>query len=174
MTLAHPKPEPRPPKVRKPVARKTWLRRGCPPRRSRVTTVRRKRIHSVGKSEGAKLRAEARALCSKITLAAHPLCECGCGRKSTDAAHILNKKAYPRVRFYLRNILALAHECHVVYGDANVSLTKPSAMRDLVLSMPGGRERWESILWVAAGPRPDLRVVADFLRTVARQMGIAA
>lgn len=158
--LAHPKPTPRGPKP------PTRIRRSAPP-------ARRTRVRQMKKGETAALRRECERLCSLITLTAHSLCECGCGRRSTEAAHILNKKAWPRVRYYLRNLMALAHPCHLRLRDANVSLTKPSPMRDLVLSLPGGRERWDAILWVSAGPRQDLAAVRDGLRACARMNGIA-
>lgn len=159
------KPTPRGPKPRRPLKRTAIAR-------SRTPIARKARVKRMKTGERATLRREAERLCSRITLTAHPVCECGCGRPSTEAAHILGKKAWPRVRYYLKNLLALAHECHVELREATVDLTKPSAMRDLVFSLPHGRDSWESILWVASGPRHDIGDVVEGLRMIARSLGL--
>lgn len=163
--LAHPKPARRGPKP------PTRLRRtALPPRSGRI--ARKVRPRPVGKSDGAKLRAIAASLCSKITLAAHEGICIRCGGTATDAMHIYGKKAHPRVRFILLNLLPGCRECHEWLGDCK--LAKPSRMLRFVLSLPDGRERIDEIKTAMSYPAASLRGVVAELRGIAARAGIAA
>lgn len=45
-----------------------------------------------------------------------PLCQCGCGRVATDAAHIIGR-SYSHTRTDLDNSYALNAKCHALFGQ---------------------------------------------------------
>lgn len=167
-----PRPEPRP---RKPPSR---LRRtALPPRSkpiasSRVSIARKVRVRPIGKSEGAKLRASARALASDITLHRAGRVCVRCVGRATDAMHIYGKKAHPRIRFHLANLLAGCRPCHDWLGDCK--LAKPSRMLRFVLSLPGGRERLDRLKTAMSYPERPVPEIEAELRETARAEGVRA
>lgn len=67
--------------------------------------------------KAAAVKEEATRLHSKLTRAMRgPLCEDGCGRVATDAAHIVGR-SFAHTRTDLANALALAAECHRHYTN---------------------------------------------------------
>lgn len=71
-------------------------------------------------SRGRKIKAvkeEATRLHSRIVRAMKgPLCQCGCGKVATDAAHIITRE-YAHTRTDIDNAYALNAACHRRFGD---------------------------------------------------------
>ncbi len=92
-----------------------------------------------------------------------------CGMAATDAAHVLNKKAHPAVRFELLGLLAMCRLHHGICGDAKV--VKPSALREMFIAIRG-REAWDILLTLAARAKTWRPEIASALRATAEALGI--
>lgn len=146
------KPSKRAPKPRRRIARSSKpLARGKAPRQRRK-----------GKTAGQ--RRECARLWSSIVMHGKALCACGCFRPAVDPAHVLGKKAWPSVRYYTSNGLALARECHDRMGSASVRAGW-SEMRMLFIALRTYGE-WERLVNAArrSGPK-----TADALAELRRQ-----
>ena len=113
---------------------------------------------------------EATRLHSKIVRATKgPLCNCGCGRLATDAAHIVGR-VFSHTRTDEANALALAAECHrrftnwpdewVAFLDSHI-----------------GRKEYERLKRKAqdgVAVKFDWYDELDRLRALAAQLGVAA
>lgn len=113
---------------------------------------------------------EATRLHSKIIRQTRgPMCEDGCGRVATDAAHIIGR-TFSHTRTDLDNALALAAECHRHYTNWPA---------DWMAFLDGhiGRAEYERL---AQKARDGVNVKFDWydendrLRGIAEQMGLAA
>lgn len=155
--LAHPKPL-KAPKVRTRIARRSAPKRGSRVKKQRMT-------------ERAKLGRIATDLCSRITIATARNNMCAnCFCRPTDAAHVLNKKVWPSVRYYLPNLLPLCRDHHDRLKSAR--LVGPSPMRDLLIQVRG-RECWAAIVTRAGETRKqDMEEVVRMLRAEAEKLGI--
>lgn len=83
------------------------------PKPVRTLPAERKRLRAIARTETAKDRVLADALCRKLTLErARNRCEfCGEGGQ-LDQAHGFGKKAFPSVRWDGRNLFAACRKCH--------------------------------------------------------------
>lgn len=161
LLLPKPVPEPRP--RRSPIARRVALKRGPAPKR-------RARPRAIRQTETAALRRECRALCSRITLARCGYrCECGCGRRATDAAHGLSKGRHRSVEFDLDNLVGLARfPCHRRLGSAR---TNGGGEMSALMLQRKGVAAWTGVLRRSLLPEPDVRDRVVELRGIAAMEG---
>jgi hypothetical protein len=163
----------------KPVARgprpRTWIRRSALPRKScqlpRRTRIERKaRVRQQARGPLAAAKRLCRSLCSKITLhLGGYLCACGCGRRATDAMHVLAVGAFENLRFVLLNILPGARPCHERLGSATQK--DETEMRRLLIHWRGA-EAWTELERLSRLPGPDVYETLGALRARARELGI--
>ena len=167
MTLL-PKPERTGPAPRKPIARKTRLRRSCTP------IARVSRVRPMSRSKRSQMEREAATLASKITRRDMPYCVAalkGCSVMTTDAMHVCGKKAFPALAFELDNLLGGCRSCHRKLGSARLAGRSP--MRALLIRIRG-RECWERLLSRHAAAKTFGPDVLESLRQVARETGVKA
>jgi hypothetical protein len=164
-----PKPARRGPKPRARLKRSPLPRRGAPLKRGKRPNARK-----VGAT--AEMRREATDLCRAIVRKmAGPRCQYRaawrgrCNQEGTDAAHVLNKKAHPSVRYALGNLLWLCRPHHEIIGDAPV--IGPSPMRDIYEQIHSP-ESFGFLCELARKPGPYLLDIVADLRLTASALGI--
>ena len=162
---AIPKPERTGRASRKPLPRKTRLRRSCTP------IARVSRVRPMSRSKRSQMEREAATLCSRITLARHPICEHCRTALSTEAAHVLAKGSWPAARFELSNLVALCHACHLELNEAR--LVGHSPMREFYIATRC-RGAWNRLVWIASQQKTFGPDVLASLRQEARETGVKA
>lgn len=113
---------------------------------------------------------EATRLHSKIVRATKgPMCQCGCGRVATDAAHIIGR-TFSHTRTDIDNAFALNATCHRLFTN-NHALWMDFVGRTI------GRAEYDR-LWNKAnagvGTKFDWYDELDRLRAISEQIGLAA